>query len=132
MNTKIPLYLWEICNALGSMFLSFFLWFYNAFRYGEMHNTSTAGEHEITARALIRNDIVFALGKSALCIAIIAALIFGINEAMCDWLGHYERRRHKHSPAGWRMFVVSTVILCMGPIVAAVSYYIERAPYFSQ
>ena len=132
MNTKemMRFWLWAIFSICSSAIISFVTFAFMAISFSERHNTSTAGDHDFVERDFIITDIVYSLLGVFLFSIIPAFFIFLLQQEACWSLNRTGSKNQGISISGLWLFGLSILILWLGPIVANVSYYLERVPYF--
>lgn len=137
MNTKekILLWSWVIFSFTLSGLISCVSFVFIAFFYLDQH-VSDPGEGGWfgvplpTERKVILSDIAGTLFLVAVVLVIVGFFAILINDAIFTSLHKQARRIRGFSIPGLWLFGLNMFILFLGPLVANVFYYFERAPFF--
>ena len=137
MNTieKVLLWSWAIFSFALSCFISFVSSVFIALLYSEQHVSDPGeggwfGEPLPTERRVILSDITGTLFCVIFVLSIIGFFAILINDAIFISLHKQSRRSRGFSIPGLWLFGLNMFILFLGPLVANVFYYLERAPFF--
>lgn len=121
-----------------SAFLSFVFFAFMTLEYEGKHK-STAGDRGWTGRDIILGDIENNLMSAfflVLCLAIICLVAY---QEIYLWPDNYLTARQKDGQR-LRLFTLPVLLVCginfiilyMGPVIAAVNYYYDWAPFFAK
>ncbi|HEY0072706.1 MAG TPA: hypothetical protein VGB77_01300 [Abditibacteriaceae bacterium] len=127
---KVWLWIWAVSTVSACTALSFICYLFMLLDYSERHTVSTAGDYEPTEQSIIVGEITESLIGTTICLTIIALVLLQLNDEIFTSMEKQGRRIWKFSYFGLALSGINLLILFSGPLLANITYYLERAPLF--